>query len=212
MKQLRRCFISLRSDELEEPITLVFKLFSRTLPVAVAHFLELCRGEFDKCSYKLSEVTRVVAPEYIVQMGKIVKRSESTLSRIGDMIDSGEYDKMAVKVREKLKFKKGGLLCLVDGENSRFEFFVTLDDLRKYKDKELSGYLIIGELENPEIARVNEWLEKLQVDDDDRPVSRCWIDRCGELVAKKSPEEADKSSAVPTTTTTTTTAYDLLFK
>ncbi|QPG73925.1 hypothetical protein FOA43_001240 [Brettanomyces nanus] len=177
-----------------ESITVVFKLFCKSLPNTTGHFLELCRGEYGgsklRGSYKKAAVTRVVAPEYIVQMGKLVKRSEETVNKLESLVDADEYSQTEPKIRDKLRFKRGGLLCLVaqpSDQNRKpvdLSFFVTLDDLQKYKDRELKGYLIIGELEKPELSKLIHWLQKLHVDENDQPIEPCWIAGCGELVPK----------------------------
>lgn len=173
MGKLKRCFITLQCEQLGS-ITIVFKLFSRTLPHTVGNFIKLCRGEYGElnCSYKRSIVTRVIAPEYIVQMGRIVKRSDRTMSMFKGIVDEKET--------HPITFKKSGYICLVGGNSP--EIFITLTRLSKFK--ELDGYKAIGMVEQPSLEELNNWLKKVNVDKADRPIAKIWISRCGELVEK----------------------------
>lgn len=196
MGQLKRCFFTLEEDG-SEPITLVFKLFCRSLPKTTGNFIKLCTGKYGgdelHCSYKNTLVTRIIAPEYIVQLGRIDRRSKKTIHRLGGVVDEQEYTEKGETIRDKVKFKHGGYLCAIAGKSSPFEFFITLTDLRKYRSKELLDYLAIGELEAPSLDILNDWLQKREVDRYDEPVEECRIVRSGELVFKEESPHGKKS-------------------
>ncbi|GME98191.1 unnamed protein product [Ambrosiozyma monospora] len=73
-------------------------------------------AEIKPISYKKSSVTRVISPEYIIQLGKVTKRSrksiKSCLTRFkgNSLVDSHEY---YANITTQ-KFNQKGLLCLVD--------------------------------------------------------------------------------------------------
>lgn len=188
MGQLKRCFFTLGENG-SEPITVVFKLFCRSLPKTTSNFIDLCTGRYGgderHCSYKNSLVTRIIAPEYIVQLGKIDRRSSKTISGLDDLLDKQEYAEKAETIREKVRLKHGGYLCVIAGKDSPFEFFITLTNLRKYRNNELKDYLAIGELEKPSVDALNDWLQQREVDRADKPMKECRIVRCGELVPKE---------------------------
>ncbi|GMG34702.1 unnamed protein product [Ambrosiozyma monospora] len=72
--------------------------------------------EIKPMSYKKSSVTRVISPEYIIQLGMITKRSKKSIDHCltsfkdNSLVDSHEYN---ANINTQ-KFNQKGLLCLVD--------------------------------------------------------------------------------------------------
>ncbi|CDK26839.1 unnamed protein product [Kuraishia capsulata CBS 1993] len=189
---MRKVVISIRSHNFPEQLTLVFDLFENLVPKTVERFVSLCTGRnSSKVSYKLAPITRVVAPEFIVQAGKIERPSPSgTQPSEKRLLDIQEYNDVILSGRNK-NFVSSGLLCVAEmPEDSEYdeeivsvsspEFFITLQSLSQYEEK-LSKYLVIGRLAS-DLDQFVDWMSQIKVDKSDVPVSAIWIDRCGELI------------------------------
>lgn len=210
----KRCFIELKSElpHATSSISLVFDLETgvETFPKSTENFIKLCSGQNDlQLSYKKSQVTRVISPEFILQLGKIDRRTKDKESAnfLKSIVDKDEY---VNNIKKSEQIDRAGLLCLAElipadkserdsnsssetPPESRSEFFITLaSDLSKYpemKDK----YMVIGNLYSGNMEILLDWLDEIPVDDDDRPLEPVYISRCGELILL--PSNEDSSSA-----------------
>ncbi|ODV83025.1 hypothetical protein CANARDRAFT_106630 [[Candida] arabinofermentans NRRL YB-2248] len=194
---MSRCIFKFKSNS--KSIILVIKLYSNKYPITIKNFLKLCNGNNSNLiSFKKSKITRIISPEFIIQCGEL-KRSRGKLCDF-QLVDCKEYEK-ATRGDNNTKYKSG-LLCLVYNEDeripieSKFEFFIILKDVSKYKDEvQLDKYMIIGELDKGTLSKLIEFCNSIKVNEMDEPIEECYIDRCGEVIRD-------------TTTTTTTTTKE----
>ncbi|KAG0682952.1 hypothetical protein C6P40_004873 [Pichia californica] len=181
-------FVNLQNtkDNESQPssILVTIKLFSNSLPNLTSQIAELFFNESkDKVSYKKSQVTRVISPEYIIQFGKPVRRNKDKLNLklICDSIDE-KFNKHIIG--------RQGLLCLAekprDSEVS-IELFICFVPWGKYP--ELDGFIVIGECK--EWKELRDWSSKIKVKSSFNENIQSfeipsgdgvWINRCGRLL------------------------------
>ncbi|GME96330.1 unnamed protein product [[Candida] boidinii] len=242
MSGSRRCFIELKSElpHATSSISLIFDLKTgvETFPKSTENFIKLCSGQNDlQLSYKKSPVTRVISPEFLLQLGKIERRTKDKESAnfLKNVVDEDEY---LDNIKKGEQIDRAGLLCLAEeipaekNENasnndgsetppdSKSEFFITLaSGLSKYSEMK-DKYMVIGHLHSGNMEKLLDWLDEIPVDDDDRPLEPVYISRCGELILLSNNEDNSSvdSSAVDNNTDKKTKrdsnevgALDLLF-
>lgn len=156
----------------------------------------MCTGEKEnkhgqRLCYQGAVFDRILAPEYIVQGGKISHGSAET--QVGESIYDDLFESENVNWRD---IDEAGLVCMArerkeNGMNGS-QFFITLQpDLHIEKDFPCTvfGHVVRG-------MDVLQKLREVAVDDDDRPLAgeQVVITRCGELEFKSKKKRKEEQS------------------
>lgn len=191
----------------EQPksITVTLKLFSSSLPKTTRAVASLLLPEIsdDKkaVTYKKSQVTRVIAPEYLVQFGRPVRRSKESLEKISPLIDIEEYRQHEAKLTERTRGRRG-LVCVAirPGEDcpdqyQSVELCIVFVPWGEYQ--ELDGYVVVGECK--EWAALSRWMSSVDVRQEpttgswEVPTGKgVWVNRCGRLQEKGTRETSKR--------------------
>ncbi|KAI9656002.1 MAG: hypothetical protein M1821_005063 [Bathelium mastoideum] len=179
-----RVFIDVNHGE--EPLgRLVIELFTDQTPKTCENFRAICVGSNAGLSYKASPFHRVI-DEFMVQGGDITAGDGTG----GNSIYDGEFEDENVNWRE---IDTEGLVCMANrgkGTNSS-QFFITLTECPHLNGKHtIFGHLVKGQ----DILRR---MAKVDVDDNDRPLTPLLIAHCGELERRKKPTQPEPSSHPP---------------
>jgi hypothetical protein len=145
-----------------------------------------------------SLVTRVIAPEYLVQFGSAVRKGATTATATKiPLFDTGEavqYDGVLKKVHGKR-----GLLCIADGNSDSYELCIVFVPWGRYT--ELSGCIVVGECK--EWKELQRWMSEVDIDidiDDARleiPAGDgVWIGRCGRLTKMEKVDQQKSISSI----------------
>ena len=220
-----------KDSEMEHPISLIatVKLFSNTLPNTTRAVAQLFSGDGKDgtITYRKSQVTRVIAPDYLLQFGKPVRRSKTGVQKIRPLVDVEELQHCKAKLAEKIRGRRG-LVCLAakggkdedEADKRSVELCIVFVPWGEYP--ELDGYVVVGECK--EWAELRKWMSAIDVQEDPATGSweiptgnGVWVNRCGQILekgathndkgkAKKEPKEpsAKRPHRVK--------AVDLLFK
>uniref|UniRef100_A0A060T7B3 Peptidyl-prolyl cis-trans isomerase n=1 Tax=Blastobotrys adeninivorans TaxID=409370 RepID=A0A060T7B3_BLAAD len=171
---------------------IIIELFYDKAPKACENFRCLCTGEKgtspsgNRLCYQGTYLDRIVAPEFIVQGGRIGQG-------VGESIYGTEFEDEGLG---ETKLDRAGFVCMANcGPNTNgSQFFITLcptpwlEKSTTVIGRVVSGYDVV------------EQLQYVIVDYDDHPLQReeVIITRCGQLEARR------KAKATTITTTTTT--------
>jgi cyclophilin family peptidyl-prolyl cis-trans isomerase len=184
-----RYFIEFINIDSNDSITVTFKLFSNSLPKTTSKIAKIFYTENNKdISYKKSKVTRIIAPEFLVQFGQPVRRS---MKSIKNLIDLQEFENVGEKFYSKLN-GRCGLLCIAEKPDLlkteySIELFILFVPWGKYH--ELNGYVVIGECK--EWVNLKNWMSNVKVKQNEIgsweiPIKDCvWINRCGRIQVKE---------------------------
>lgn len=225
-------FVSLQhgksGDSEQKRITVTIKLFSNSMPsttkrLAQLFFPECNNGDDQAVTYRKSQVTRVIAPEYLVQFGKPVRRSAASLDRLfgGDCVfDCDEIEALGDAYHRKVQGRTG-LVCVAErfqGRDSGKSLELCIVFVPWGQHRELDGYTVVGECKEWKALRT--WMSGIDVCKDatgswEVPTGDgVWVDRCGRLLEEGEgglhQEAAGKRRRK--TTPGKVRAVDLLFK
>lgn len=214
------------SPETECPIsfTATVKLFSNTLPNTTRAVAQLFSGDGNDgtITYRKSQLTRVVAPEYLVQFGKPVRRSKTGVQKIRPLVDVEELQHCKAKLAEKIRGRRG-LVCLAakgedeaEADKRSVELCIVFVPWGEYP--ELDGYVVVGECK--EWAELRRWMAAVDVKENpatgswEIPTgSGVWVNRCGQILDKPAPHRASSRPEEPGAKRPhRVKAVDLLFK
>lgn len=226
-----RYFVEFVNTGKKETCVITIKLFHNTLPKitdAVSEQFYNSSKEKTDITYRKSKVTRVIAPEYLVQFGSPVRRNVPSKSKLIDTNDDVIKNEITISQGESyLKKIQGrrGLICLADKSGKSFEICIVFVPWGKYK--ELDNYIVVGECK--EWKELSKWMGNVEILEEtdslknvtylEKPKNdSIWVNRCGRLKEKQiDKEETAKVSVKRGTNTTNVTkrkikAVDLLFK
>lgn len=219
-----RYFAEFVNPETDESIVVTFKLFSNSLPKTTSNIADHFFSEASKksVSYRKSKVTRVIAPEYLIQFGYPERKSKETIKNIQTLIDTTEFSNVGEKYNDKLKGRLG-LLCIAEKPRAldyntthSIELCVLFVPWEKYQ--ELDGYVVVGECK--EWNSLKNWMSKVDVTQNEigsweiPTGDGIWINRCGKLQESESKETKSESTDPKQTKRKSgkIKALDLLFK
>lgn len=220
------------SPETECPIsfTATVKLFSNTLPNTTRAVAKLFSGDgsdgkdsTEPITYRKSQVTRVVAPEYLVQFGEPVRRSQAGVQKLGPLVDAEEFRRCEAKYAGKIRGRRG-LVCLAakggeatdEADTRSVQLCIVFVPWGEYP--ELDGYVVVGECK--EWAELRRWMAAVDVKENpatgswEIPTgSGVWVNRCGQILDKPAPHRASSRPEEPGAKRPhRVKAVDLLFK
>lgn len=205
-------FVNLQNDKTDTFLATV-KLFHKSLPNTTEKIAQLFKVNDLNLSYRKTLVTRVIAPEYLVQFGLPVRRLKKELN----LVDFKEFKNLDITYEQKLT-GRSGLVCVAEKPGiPSMELCILFVPWGKYE--ELEGYVVVGECK--EWSQLRDWLEKVDVakkgESWETPTGDgVWINRCGileepqmmkgKITKGKTTEELKRSSEGKVK------AVDLLFK
>ncbi|TID19173.1 hypothetical protein CANINC_003743 [Pichia inconspicua] len=208
-------FLNLQKDE-PDSLLVTLKLFHKNLPNTTEKIAQLFEDNDLKLSYRKTLVTRIIAPEYLVQFGSPVRRSKKETN----LIDFREFKNLDITFEKKL-LGRTGLVCAAEKPGiPTMELCILFVPWGKYE--ELEGYVVIGECK--EWCQLRDWLVNIDVakqgESWEIPTGDgVWINRCGILEdpikkAKKSNTRVDTETIVEVKRPAEgkVRAVDLLFK
>lgn len=180
------------------------KLYQHSLPVTTQRVAQLFYPESadsadgNSMTLRKSLVTRVIAPEYLVQFGSAVRKRATTTTAtkipLFDTSEAVQYDGVLKKVHGKR-----GLLCIADGNSDSYELCIVFVPWGRYT--ELSGCIVVGECK--EWKELQRWMSEVDIDidiDDARleiPAGDgVWIGRCGRLIKMEKVEQQKSINSI----------------
>ena len=179
-------FIDLTNSKRDdENFIVTIKLFNNTLPKTTNNISKLFYNpNVKEPTYRKSKVTRVIAPEYLVQFGDIVRRhvNDNNLK----IIDNEECETELPKFNKKIIGRHGIVIAadkLDDNNEITTQLCILFVPWGEYD--ELNGYIPIGECK--EWKKLSEWMGKIKVDSINYEIPQdkgVWIRRCGRLRSK----------------------------
>lgn len=213
-------FVNLQREKEDQlrSILITIKLFTNTLPITtsrVSQYFYRDDGNNDGITYRKTIVTRIIAPEFIVQFGKPVRRN-SNKDENGILVDFEEVQNAGVEYNEKLRGRRG-LVCIAskDHNEKSIELFITFVPWGEYS--ELDGYVVVGECK--EWNNLRKWMSNVQVESNlwETPSGDgVWINRCGRLMENNNTNTNNKSKNTgkikSRKSTKSVKAVDLIFK
>lgn len=178
-------------------IAVTIKLFHNSLPNTTNRISSLFFTTDPKqITYKKSKVTRVIAPEYLIQFGDPVRRNRNKKNGIDDLIDKIEIAKMHNDKFAKHINGRSGLVCIAskpDDIVQSIQLCVLFVPWGQYP--ELDGYVVVGECKEWNLLK--KWMSNIEVDSDTLEIPTedgVWISRCGRLQEKGDSKEREISS------------------
>lgn len=206
-----------------DSILITIKLYSNSLPKLSEKISKLFFNESkNDITLRKTAVTRIIAPEYLIQFGKSVRRKQS--NNMNSFFASNDFDEIDEKFIKNIK-GRSGLICLANKPDDKFdsiELCILFVPWGKYQ--ELEGYIVIGECKKWKDLR--DWMSKINVKESINQLNSyeiptgdgVWVNRCGRLlenkdtIKSKSKRQNDDGNTNNSKSDGKIKAVDLMFK
>lgn len=206
-----------------DSILITIKLYSNSLPKLSEKISKLFFNESkNSITFRKTIVTRIIAPEYLIQFGKSVRRNKS--NNMNSFFAPDDFDEIDENFIKNIK-GRSGLICLANKRNDIFdsiELCIVFVPWGKYQ--ELEGYTVIGECK--EWKDLRNWMSQINVKESisqsnsyEIPTGDgVWVNRCGRLlenkdtIKSKSKRQNDDGNTNNSKSNGKIKAVDLMFK
>lgn len=207
-----------------DSILVTIKLYSNSLPKLSKKVSNLFFNESkNDITLRKTLVTRIIAPEYLIQFGKSVRRKKPNIMNSFFEL-SNDFNEINEKFTKNIK-GRSGLICLANKLNDKFdsiELCILFVPWGEYQ--ELEGYVVIGECK--EWKDLRDWMSKIHVKESINQLNSfeiptgdgVWVNRCGRLlenednIKSKSKRLNNEGNAKHSKNDSKTKAIDLMFK